>query len=275
MLKTRILTALIMLGGLLAALFTLPASGWLGFAALICAAGAYEWAGMIGLKKPQQLIYVLLVTTLCLVIGVLAGVHRAGAVLPLALAPVYGVSALFWLLCIPFWLKARWRLPSPGAGALVGLILLLPPSLAIAHLRLLGPWVLLAILAAVWVADIGAYFAGRAFGRHKLAPSISPGKSWEGAVGGGIGVVLYGFLCAAYVGVDWSAPKNLVVGLLGLAGLAAVSIIGDLFESLIKRQAGVKDSGSLLPGHGGVLDRIDSLTSTLPMAALAALWIAH
>ena len=133
----------------------------------------------------------------------------------------------------------------------------------------------LGVMAAVWVADIAAYFTGRAFGRRKLAPSISPGKSWEGAYGAVAGVCAYGLACLSYIGYPVAEPGKLVLALVGLVAFTAVSIIGDLFESLVKRQAGVKDSGTLLPGHGGILDRIDSLTSTLPLAALVVLWIAQ
>ena len=161
------------------------------------------------------------------------------------------------------------------AAALAGMVLLVPPSLAIAHLRLLSPWLLLGVMAAVWVADIAAYFTGRAFGRRKLAPSISPGKSWEGAYGAVAGVCAYGLACLSYIGYPVAEPGKLVLALVGLVAFTAVSIIGDLFESLVKRQAGVKDSGTLLPGHGGILDRIDSLTSTLPLVALGAVWLAR
>jgi phosphatidate cytidylyltransferase len=128
-------------------------------------------------------------------------------------------------------------------------------------------------LAVVWVADIAAYFSGRAFGRHKLAPTISPGKTWEGAIGASIGVMAFGTVVAVSLNVP---PPAGWLGFIGLmVAYTAVSIIGDLFESLLKRQAGLKDSGTLLPGHGGILDRIDSLTSTLPIAGLAALWWAR
>ena len=137
-------------------------------------------------------------------------------------------------------------------------------------LHFVGPAALLMLLAFIWIADSAAYFAGRAFGKHKLAPAISPGKTWEGVAGAVAGTMIYAMICAeaspslgaAVQGASW--PAFLGVALL----LCAVSVVGDLFESLIKRQAKVKDSGTLLPGHGGVLDRIDSITSTLPVALL-------
>ncbi len=275
MLKTRVITALCLLFGLLAAVFLLPAFGWLVFVALVCGAAAAEWGGIVGFPVARRRVYAVLMAMLCLVAGMVAGLQRDDTVAPFSLAPVYAASALFWMLCVPFWLRARWALPGAGAAALVGLVLLLPPTLAMAHLRLLSPWLLLGVMAAVWVADIAAYFTGRAFGRRKLAPSISPGKSWEGAYGAVAGVVIYGLICLSYF-----APGALAGGRIGAAVLAllvftAISIIGDLFESMLKRQAGVKDSGTLLPGHGGILDRIDSLTSTLPLAGLLALWVAR
>lgn len=273
MLKARVITALVLLAGLLAALFLLPAAGWLLFASLICGIAASEWATMLGFGGVARHVYALILGALCLAAGAVAGLHTEATVAPFGLAPVYAVSALFWVLCVPFWLRSRWQLPGQGAAALVGLVLLLPPSLAIAHLRLLSPWLLLGVMAAVWVADIAAYFTGRAFGRRKLAPSISPGKSWEGAYGAVAGVVIFGLICLSNLGHGVTAG-GYVLAVPALIAFTAVSIIGDLFESLIKRQAGVKDSGSLLPGHGGVLDRIDSLTSTLPIAGLVTLWMA-
>ena len=136
-----------------------------------------------------------------------------------------------------------------------------------------SPWLLLAVCALVWVADIGAYFGGRAFGKRKLAPQISPGKSWEGVWSGLAAVMVYGAVVYA-TGLPM-VPEVLSwpIAMLLLVILVSLSVEGDLIESLLKRQAGIKDSSNLLPGHGGVLDRIDSLTSTLPLAALwVALW---
>ena len=175
------------------------------------------------------------------------------------------LAAAFWLLIAPLWL---WRGVTAGHKrilALAGVVVLLPAGLAMATLP---PQQVLAVLGLTWIADTAAYFAGTRWGRHKLAPSISPGKTWEGAAGGLAGVLVYaGIMAAMAEGIAW-AP------FLGAAALlAALSIVGDLFESAAKRQASVKDSGALLPGHGGILDRIDSATSTLPIAAALAPWI--
>jgi phosphatidate cytidylyltransferase len=126
-------------------------------------------------------------------------------------------------------------------------------------------------MAMVWMADVAAYFAGRRFGRHKLAPSISPGKTWEGVAGAVVGVVIYGLAVLIASPLKQHVPLNMILMVLLLLLLTALSVAGDLFESLLKRQAEIKDSSQLLPGHGGVLDRIDSLTSTLPIVALLVL----
>lgn len=181
---------------------------------------------------------------------------------------VYLIAAMFWCLIIPFWLRTRWALGSGVAGLLTGLVVLFPTWLALVQLRIPGPGVLLALFAVVWMADIAAYFSGKAFGKNKLAPNISPGKTWEGAIGAVIGVIIYGVVMRIPTGFS---PIPLPIWVVALIVVTAVSIIGDLYESMLKRQAGIKDSSNVLPGHGGVLDRIDSLTSTMPIIAL--LWL--
>ena len=163
-------------------------------------------------------------------------------------------------------MRYRWPLPKSLCGALIGLLLILPTWLAFVQLRQGGAAFLFAVMATVWLADIGAYLFGRTLGRHKLAPSISPGKTWEGALGGALVVVAYGFVLAPSM-PDTLANNSLLLFVVLLL-VAAISVVGDLFESLLKRQAGLKDSSAILPGHGGILDRIDSLTSTLPLVAL-------
>ncbi len=172
---------------------------------------------------------------------------------------------------MPFWLSRKWALVGP-VGLLVGAVVLLPTWLAMVQLRTLGPGVLLGIFAVVWMADIAAYFSGKAFGKNKLAPSISPGKTREGAIGAVVGVVIYGLVVRQIFALD---ILPLPLWILALIGVTAISIVGDLYESLLKRKAGIKDSSNVLPGHGGVLDRIDSLTSTLPMVALFWLLVIH
>ena len=163
----------------------------------------------------------------------------------------------------------RWPLPGLLGGLLIGALVLFPTLLAFIQLRQLGAWTLVVILALVWAADVAAYFSGRTFGKRKLAPNISPGKTWAGAWGAVVGVLAYGFLAQAWLPA--ALRPNAAVFAVVLVLLTVLSIVGDLFESLLKRQAGLKDSSNVLPGHGGVLDRIDSQTSTLPLVAL--LWL--
>ncbi|ATE59994.1 phosphatidate cytidylyltransferase [Thauera sinica] len=273
MLRLRVLTAIVLLAGLLSALLLLPAMGWLLLCAAICGAAAWEWGGLASFGRGARSILAPVFALACLALGYSAGLAGDRLPPPSYLGPIYLVSAAFWLGVIPAWLALKWKLDSAALAVAVGAVVLLPPALALAHLRLIDPRVLLAAMAAVWVADIAAYFSGRAFGRHKLAPGISPGKTWEGAAGAAIGVLVFGIVLSSALNIPppagWAGFAVLLIVYTG------ISIVGDLFESLLKRQAGLKDSGTLLPGHGGILDRIDSLTSTLPIAGLAALWWAR
>ena len=273
MLKTRVLTALALLVALLAALFLLPPPGWLVLASLICGGAAWEWAGLGKFSPARRIVFAVLMGAACLLIGTMTGLADELVAPPGGLWVLYIASALFWLAVVPFWLARKWRFGGVAATVAVGLVVLLPPALALAHLRLVDPWLLLAAMSAIFVSDIAAYFTGRAFGRHKLAPGISPGKTWEGAWGAVVGVVVFGLvvITSNMPSARAAAPIALIIPL--LAGVTAVGIFGDLFESLLKRQAGIKDSSAILPGHGGILDRIDSLTSTLPLVGLAALWL--
>ncbi len=189
---------------------------------------------------------------------------------------VCGTATLFWLLVVPAWLAAGWRVESKLALALAGWLVLIAAWVALVQIQARSPALLLALMGVVWIADTAAYFAGRAFGRHRLAPSISPGKTWEGVYGALAATAVYavallGFAPAAREGAISLAVAAAWVAL--LLALTAVSIVGDLFESLLKRQRGVKDSGRILPGHGGVLDRIDALIAALPAAALIVQYV--
>lgn len=274
MLKTRVITALCLLVLFLAALNFLPPLGWAIFAGLVASIAGWEWGGLMRLAARAR---ILLGGGLALVCAALLLFDPAA----FGIAPGFGEAArrlgpylywpaiAFWLLLVPFWMRQRWSLPRAWLGGLIGFLLIVPTWAALVQLRQLGANGLLAIMAVVWLADIAAYFSGRTFGKHKLAPSISPGKTWEGAIGAAVAVVLYGFFLAPYLPA--ALTQNKLVLTLALLLLTAVSVIGDLFESLLKRQAGIKDSSNVLPGHGGVLDRIDSLTSTLPL--VCGLWL--
>ena len=259
MLKARVATAILLAVGLLAVLFLLPSAAVAGVFALVASLAAWEWAGLLGRSSAQRVAFAVLMAISCAGASLLPSAH-------FLLVPV----VCFWLVLAPFWLWRRWSLAErPLLGLLFGWLLLLATWLSMVALHGAGAWVLLAALALVWVADIAAYFAGRAFGRRKLAPAISPGKTWEGVVGALLAVLLYGFAAARMLGMPALAAAPMAFLLVLLTG---VSIEGDLLESLLKRQSGLKDSSNLLPGHGGVLDRIDSQLSTLPLLALLLHW---
>ncbi|MFT3758325.1 phosphatidate cytidylyltransferase [Thauera sp.] len=274
MLKTRIITAFALLFGLLAAVFFLPPAGWLVFCALVCGVAAWEWGALAGFAPMLRVATAVAFGASCLLLGHVVGLSSPFPTgYELGLTPLYVISAAFWLVLAPSWLVRKWPLSDPVLALLTGFVVLVPTALALAQLRAMGPWTMLIAMATVWVADIAAYFSGRAFGKHKLAPAISPGKTWEGAVGAVLAVTCFGLIVhGVRVG---SLPDSMFAAVLVLMLWTAVSIIGDLYESLLKRQAGLKDSGSILPGHGGVLDRIDSLTSTLPTVTLLLVLIAQ
>jgi phosphatidate cytidylyltransferase len=265
MLKARILTALVLLALLLVCLFYLPPHYWAMLTLLAILVGAWEWSNLAAYSLPAKWIYLLV--TAALTWGLFGP-----DTFDWSSGPLLIVAALFWLLVVPLWLKQRWVLRNRLLLAVVGWIVLIPTWLALVQLRGMGPQFLLGIMAVVWVADSAAFFAGRRFGRHKLAPAISPGKTWEGVAGALAGVVLYAVLCWLAVPdlvakLPVSGATLVIFGLVGLGLMTYISILGDLFESWMKRQAGMKDSGRILPGHGGILDRIDALTSTLPVVA--------
>ncbi|MFN6961471.1 MAG: phosphatidate cytidylyltransferase [Rhodocyclaceae bacterium] len=257
MLKARIVTALGLVAGFLAVLFLLPPRAAGVVFALIAALAAWEWAGLMQTPARGSIAYGLLTFGLCLLFWT-----RPEDGFPL----LWGLGTLFWLGFAPLWLRLQWS----TACATLGLVLILPAWAALVALHERSPLLLLAVMALVWVADISAYFAGRAFGRHRLAPTISPGKTWEGVAGAIAGVLVYGLAVAPFLPAVRGLDRLVLAGCLLL--LTALSIVGDLFESLAKRQAGVKDSSRLLPGHGGLLDRIDSQLSTLPLVALSLYW---
>lgn len=253
----RLATAIALLAAFLAALHLLAPPWFAALVALIVGAAAFEWARLAGCGTRAGAGYAAGAALLCPVL----------ALLPALLDPLLLLALGFWGALAPAWL-ARGFLPGTRLGRLVlGLVVLLPVGTSA---LVLGRGELLALLGLVWVADSAAYVAGRALGRRKLAPSLSPGKTWEGALGAAASCVAYAIILALTVPA-LSGRIQGTVWILYLAGamfLCAISIVGDLFESAVKRAAVTKDSGSLLPGHGGVLDRIDSAAAALPLGAL-------
>jgi phosphatidate cytidylyltransferase len=263
----RVLTAIALLAVLIPVVFAGQVWLWgvVSLALLVIAFG--EWSRLVAGAKPSLVEFSAVLVCGLALISVLP---HGGLPQPLLIAVCFP-AGLFWLIEAPRRLRAH---QATMGRRTLAVWLLAACWIALYQLRGQGAAVLVAAMAIVWVADIAAYFAGRAFGRHKLAPTISPGKSWEGAVAGMVGVAVLGVWSASWPGVSDTLPALLVNRLGGwmaalvLVLLAGLSIVGDLYESLLKRQAGVKDSGRLLPGHGGALDRIDALIPTMPVVAL-------
>jgi phosphatidate cytidylyltransferase len=269
MLKTRVLTALALLPPLLGLLIFAPAWLWSLAMAAVGMLALWEWSRLCKLDKRSQWAYLAAcgVVHVALVALYVTGDSSAWLV-TVKLSCV--ASALFWIGVAPLWLGALAR-PPHSVGALVGVIVVIPTWLALVHLRDVGgPTLPLATMLLVWIADVSAYFAGRRFGRTKLAPRISPGKTWQGVYGACIGVALYAAIIET-VAIAWRIPLSDAGRIwlpLAAIALVALAVMGDLFESWMKRGADRKDSSSLLPGHGGVLDRIDALTPVLPAVVL-------
>jgi len=267
MLGKRIATALVLLAILLPTIFVLPAIAWGLVTLLFLGVATWEWIRLLPSRRYALTGAVGLAIAGCLMLAWRDQAQPSESGLLLGAC----VLSLFWVFSGP---RRLIRQDAFSGGAILACVLLFGCWVALYELRVLGAIPLLSSMAVIWVADIAAYFFGRAFGRRKLAPAISPGKSWEGAVGGFFAVAMIGAFVSNVPMLADSLPSRLSHGLglpmalLALIGLAALSIVGDLHESLLKRAAGVKDSGSLLPGHGGVLDRIDALIPTMPAALL-------
>ncbi len=266
MLKERVATAVVLLGVFLCAVFFLPTRQFAALVGCVVGVGAYEWGMLAGFRRGVR--YVFCAVCLALFAAVVWVLQAIDPSRP-EVASIYAVPALFWVLAVPVWL-ARMKAVPRGLMALVGVVVVVPAGLSIVSLHSVSPTVLLMVLGLIWIADIAAYFSGRAFGKHKLAPQISPGKTWEGVAGAIVGTMIYAIICAMVAPELRAIVRGgLWVQCLAVAALlCTISIIGDLFESMVKRLAKVKDSGTLLPGHGGVLDRIDSITATVPISAL-------
>ncbi|WP_037587704.1 phosphatidate cytidylyltransferase [Stenoxybacter acetivorans] len=257
MLKQRILTALVLLLLMLGMFFYTDGLVWAVFCGLIALLTLWEYARLCGMSARHNAIYLAVSTVVLLMLWFSRLLPDA---LFFGIVSTCGVIILiFWLLVVPLWLKCKWRLQANVWAWLVGWLLVLPFWSALVLLHSERKELLLGAMVLVWLTDIGAYFVGRAFGKHKLAPVISPKKSWEGAVGGVVCALLFSW----WVHAQYLSDLPLILILLTALLLAVVSILGDLLESWLKRAADVKDSSHLLPGHGGVFDRVDSLLAVL------------
>lgn len=264
MLKTRIITAVVLVIGFLALLFLASPMVWALSTLALTLVAVWEWSNLIKLNKTQMLLNVSFALTIGLAFIITANMQLTPEYDVLMFELLFGLLALaavFWIFVAPFLLIKRRQINNKLLMTALGLLLLMATWLALVGLHGVSPWVLLAVLTTVWLADSAAYFAGKRFGRNKLAPEISPGKTWEGVAGAFVGVTIYGLVLCYYFHLS-------VWLIVGLWLIVVLSIMGDLFESLLKRQAAVKDSSQLLPGHGGVLDRIDGLIPTLALTML-------
>ena len=269
-----------MLPIILIALFLFPPWAWAFFALLVVAVAAWEWRRLCKFVNAGGTVFQIVIALLfCTVVAtyVMPDQNKFGPIAFWALV----AASVFWIFVVPLWLLNTWRASHASTDGLAGIAVIVPTLVALLWLRELSPWLLLSFAVLVWIADIAAYFAGKKFGKHKLAPAISPGKTIEGVIGGLLGVTAYFFvwrwLTATYAAdQSWTKPLHAqgLVLLVFFLLLGLISVLGDLFESWMKRGAGLKDSSNLLPGHGGILDRIDALTSTLPVAALYVMLIA-
>lgn len=254
MLKTRVITAIIMMMVLMLALFKLPSHLWAILTFVVAFIAASEWSALVGYTPSEKILFLTLFS--------LVSWFTYGHMSLLSLAFLV-LAALFWLVFVPIHLWSPLTINHKYLLGFIGVVVILPTWLAFILLRGYwpSPFILIGAMALVWIADTSAYFFGKQFGVQKLAPTISPGKTREGAYGALFCVLIYSLLlCGVF-----ELPYYLIIGAIVLTIL---SIYGDLFESWIKRRANMKDSGTILPGHGGMLDRIDGLTSTLPLVAL-------
>ncbi len=268
MLKLRIITAVVLATVFLLSLFFLPWYGFIVFVGVVTLVGAWEWANLAGFgSMSQRLLYSLLTAVVMFLVasytGLMEGiVYLAETRNVLVVAGAWWAVALLWVQGYPsstvIW-SSRW------VRALMGWLVIVPCwlSLSYLHQEHQGSLLILLVMITVIVADTGAYFTGKAFGRHKLLVKVSPGKSWEGFWGGLIACLLLALLVEIYTGfVQWK-PLFVIMLFTSLG-----SVLGDLLESMVKRHRDIKDSGSVLPGHGGMLDRIDSITAAAPIFTL-------
>jgi phosphatidate cytidylyltransferase len=270
MLKTRVITAIVLLAVFLPVTLFAPVGAFGALIAFVLVFAAWEWARLLKIGGAGPVIYALVAA-----VALVASTGLGSEFQPPR--SLLEAAAIFWVLAGPFVLI---RKPALAKGAwrafllLAGIVVFAACWHALVAARAIGVSFVLSLMLVVWLADIGAYFAGKAFGRHKLAPAISPGKTWEGAVGGWLAVLIVASAAIALHAFEPTLYSALLERLGAARTLATLtvlvvfSVIGDLFESILKRQAGVKDSSGLLPGHGGVLDRIDALLPVLPLAML-------
>lgn len=281
MLKYRLITALILIPVVIGALFLLPPVGFAIVTLVVCMLAALEWGQLAGFASRSQRIWLAILCGFLLISMLLSlpayqhSAHLPQVSVPLWLSMGWWIAALLLVLTYPR-SAAVWR-NSHLLRIIFGILTIVPFFWGMVALRQygyeqdhnIGAWWLLYVMLLVWGADSGAYMFGKLFGKHKLAPKVSPGKTWEGLIGGLLTSALISWLFGRY------APLDIIPEILLICSVAAAlaSVLGDLTESMFKREAGIKDSGHLIPGHGGILDRIDSLTAAVPVFACLMLLV--
>ncbi|WP_338643150.1 phosphatidate cytidylyltransferase [Yersinia bercovieri] len=281
MLKYRLITALILIPVVIGALFLLPPVGFAIVTLFVCMLAAWEWGQLAGFASRSQRIWLAILCGFLLVLMLLSlpayqhSAHLPQVSVPLWLSMGWWFAALLLVLTYPrsavFWRDSRLL------RIIFGILTIVPFFWGMVSLRQygydqhhnIGAWWLLYVMLLVWGADSGAYMFGKLFGKHKLAPKVSPGKTWEGLIGGLLTSALISWLFGRYAPLDIIPEKLLICSVVA----ALASVLGDLTESMFKREAGIKDSGHLIPGHGGILDRIDSLTAAVPVFACLMLLV--
>lgn len=269
MLKQRVITAVIMAAVVLTTLFYFPPIYFAGLITLIVLVAAWEWGQLVYLEGFARIFYAAVIGAFMFIAAWFLGLNSdAELSQDQPLVFIVGMAGLWWLLSTFFVgvypNKKIWA--QKPIQALIGLLVLVPTWLGLIFLRAEdnGQWLIVMMVIAVVCADTGAYFVGRKFGKRKLAPNVSPGKSWEGFYGGFVCSLIFAVVLISFLGFSVSNLWLLVI----LAVTSLASVYGDLLESMLKRERGIKDSGSILPGHGGILDRADSITAAAPVFTL-------
>ena len=263
-LLARFFTSMFLIGSLLVGIFVLPQ--WLWGLALILpiVMVAIEYSRLFSWNRTQCFGFLLSIVSLCLVPFFLF--DQFNQLISLIGMIISWAAALFWMLLVPFFIRYRFRTNNYICNAIIGILVIVPAWFAMVGLQVF-PYALLGVLVGVWIVDIAGYFVGRKFGKIKLLPSVSPGKTREGVLGGLVFICAYGLVLGLIFDIVFSTTHLILFVLIAIA-FTAISVLGDLFESYLKRRHGVKDSGSILPGHGGMLDRVDSMTALLPFSYL-------
>ena len=266
-LRNRIITAGVLVPVMIAAVIALPSAAFSVVVGVFAVLGGWEWARLMGWSRTRGRV------TYALALALVLALLYPALSIPGVVGLVLGAAAAWWCLALTWVAGTQRGRPPPAldrrwAGWLAGWLTLVPAWSGLVYLHGIGsrgPYLVLALLGLIWAADIAAFFTGRRYGRHRLASRVSPGKSWEGVLGGVVAALGLGVAIVVVTGDAYASPV-VVVGLCVMTSL--VSVLGDLTQSMLKRRVGLQDSGRLIPGHGGVLDRIDSLTSAAPWFAL-------